>query len=107
MRGLKAGFFVRPRAYRFAFEGLPYNRPVHDSIFSQTAARYNSALRDFVGVHYTDNVIVPGANTLHIVQELLRQVFFHVRAEERRMERKDMFEEMDEKHFSSKRRRRR
>lgn len=88
----------RPTTYRLALERLPDNGTVHDCVFRQPTARHDATLGDVVCVHHTDDIIVPRTYSFHVIQELLRQVFLHMGAEERWVQSKDMFEKVDEEH---------
>lgn len=86
------------KSYSLALEWPPYHGPIVDGVFCYGAARYHPAFGDVIGIHYADDIILPGARALDILEKSVGEVLFDSWSEERRMQCDDSLELIEEKH---------
>lgn len=85
-------------SYRLSLERPPDDGTIMYRELGHTAAGDDSALGDVVGVHDADDIVLPVAGALDVVEELVGQIFFDPRTEEGWMERYYALEFIEEKH---------
>ena len=83
---------------RFAPKWSPNNRPVMNSVFCYCTSRYDSALRDVISIHDTDNIVLTCAGSFDIVKKSSCEVFLHSWSEKGRVQCDYAFKLVEEKH---------